>query len=276
MKVQANGVTTEVYVRGAGQPVLMLHGNPDSHVMWLPLIAKLRGNYRLIVPDLPGFGASKSRADHAEVTLQGMADWVGHVLDATQVDRPVDLLLHDFGGVYGLAFATAYPERVRRLIITNTVFQQDYRWHFWGRVWRTPRLGELSMALMGIPGLGKLMFSFSLRAGGPGLSKQQIAEAYRHFTPEVRQQVLRLYRATDPANFAGWETRMLAVTADHPTLVLWGQRDPYIPARYAERFGAARIERFAEVGHWVVVEAADRVAPLIDSHLQDGAAVAAA
>ena len=62
---------------------------------------------------------------------------------------------------------------------------------------------------------------------------------------------------------------MLAVTAQHPTLVLWGQRDPFIAARYAERFGASKLERFNDVGHWVVVEAADRVAPLIDQHLQD-------
>lgn len=268
MKVQANGVSNEVYVRGAGQPVLMLHGNPDSHVMWLPLIAKLRGNYRLIVPDLPGFGASRTRADHREITLQGMAEWVAHLLDALSVDNPVDLLLHDFGGVYGLAFATTYPERVRRLVITNSVFQQDYRWHFWGRVWRKPRLGELAMALMGVLGLGKALFNSSLRSAGPGLSQEQIDEAYRRFTPEVRQQVLRLYRATDPANFAGWETRMLAVTGQHPTLVLWGQRDPFIAARYADRFGAGKVERFNDVGHWVVVEAADRVAPLIDQHLQ--------
>ena len=269
MKVQVNGVANEVYVRGAGQPLLLLHGNPDSHLMWLPLIAKLRGNYHLIVPDLPGFGASEARADHSETTLKGMADWVAHLLDALDVERPVDLLMHDFGGVYGLAFATTYPERVRRLIITNSVFQQDYRWHFWARVWRQPRLGELAMLLMGVPWLGKAMFSAALRSGGPGLSQRQITDAYRRFTPSVRQQALQLYRATDPGNFAGWETRMLVVTAEHPTLVLWGQRDPFIATRYADRFGASKVERFNEAGHWVVVEAADRVAPLIDAHLCD-------
>ena len=66
---------------------------------------------------------------------------------------PIDLVVHDFGGLFGLAWAVRHPERVRRLAILNTMFFPDYRWHFWARVWRTPLLGELSLAVSTRTGL---------------------------------------------------------------------------------------------------------------------------
>jgi len=58
-----------------------------------------------------------------------------------------------------------------------------------------------------------------------------------------------------PAGFAPWEEKLPALVAHKPTLVLWGDRDPYIPARFAERFGAAAVVRLPEIGHWPPVEA---------------------
>jgi haloalkane dehalogenase len=75
--------------------------------------------------------------------------------------------------------------------------------------------------------------------------------------------VLRLYRATDPENFAGWEEKLLELTRRVPTLVLWGDQDPYIPMSYADRFGAQRITHFPDCGHWLPLEAAVEVSGLL-------------
>lgn len=268
MDITVAGVSTHVVVEGSGQPLLMLHGNPDSHQLWRPLMNALQGQYRFIAPDLPGFGRSQARTDGRDVTLQGMAEWVEEVLDQLQIREPVNLMVHDFGGVYGLAFLAAKPHRVRRLVVTNTLFHEDYLWHFWARIWRSRVLGEVSMALLGLPVIGRFLFNLSMRIGGPKLPQAQIDDAYACFGPSVRQQVLRLYRETDPEKFAGWESRMLANAARIPTLVLWGRRDPFIDEPFASRFATTDIHVFPAAGHWLAVEEVEAIAPLIDRHLQ--------
>jgi haloalkane dehalogenase len=79
-----------------------------------------------------------------------------------------------------------------------------------------------------------------------------VAESYDRITPAMKRHVLRMYRALDPACFSGWEERLHAATGQLPTLVLWGDRDPYIPRRYADRFGG-QVRHF-KCGHWLQVE----------------------
>ncbi len=139
----------------------------------------------------------------------------------------------------------------------NSVFHADYKGHLWARIWRAPLLGELAMALL--PRRG---FARALRRGSPGLDPAYICHTYALFTPAVRREVLRLYRAVDPKELAagGWEDGLLRLTARAPSCVLWGDRDPYIPAAYAERFGAREVHHFPEHGHWLPAEAAAEVA----------------
>jgi len=67
-----------------------------------------------------------------------------------------------------------------------------------------------------------------------------------------------------PGGFRPWEREFRALTAKKPTLVLWGDKDPFIPARFAERFGAQRVVHFPDVGHWAPVEAAAECAQAIE------------
>jgi pimeloyl-ACP methyl ester carboxylesterase len=79
-------------------------------------------------------------------------------------------------------------------------------------------------------------------------------------TPAMKRMVLKLYRASDPRYFAPWQDALAALLARTPAIVLWGDRDPYIDKRFAERFGAAEVHHFAEAGHWLAVEEPDAVA----------------
>ena len=143
--------------RGTGTAALFLHGNPDTSRIWNGVIDRLQHRYRCIAPDLPGFGRSDIDLNTFDFSLDGLARWVEELLDSKGISDPTNLVVHDFGGIFGLAWAVKHPERVRAIGITNTLFQADYRWHVWARIWRTPYLGEFSMSTFSVPVLGRLL-----------------------------------------------------------------------------------------------------------------------
>ncbi len=253
------GVDTHVAEAGAGADVVLLHGNPDTHAVWLPVVERLSASHHTVLPDMPGFGRSKCPPDF-EFSLANQAAWVRDLLDALSLSR-VHLVVHDVGGTYGLAFATEHPERLRSLTIFNANFFSDYRWHFWGRVWRTRVLGELAMSISNRP-----LFERELRRASPRMPRAYARAAYDEFHAGAKRTVLRYYRAMDSEVYVGWDQRLLASTANLPKQVLWGDLDPFMPATTADRFGAP-VRRFADCGHWVMLEepeaAADAIARLI-------------
>lgn len=256
MRVGSLEITVAQMGAAAGREILFLHGNPDTHLVWEQVCERL-SPYRSIVPDLPGFGTSDE--DPGGLTLEDQARFVHDLLDAMRV-KQVDLVVHDIGGPYGLAFATLHPDRVRSLTIMNTIFSPSYRWHFWARIWRTPRLGELAMKVVNEP-----LFIHELRRGSKRIPREYAQHAWQNFTAKTRRTVLRWYRAMDPSVFQGWESELLAATANLPKAVIWGDRDPYIPVGNADKFGAApeHVHHLPQCGHWVMLEAPARCADVI-------------
>ena len=240
--------------RGAGPPLLLIHGNPDTADTWAPLMVRLEHRHRCLAPDLPGFGGS-AVAEDFEPSLHSMARFVTRVIRDGDVKEPVNLVVHDFGAWFGLAWAIRNPEKVRRIAILNARFFSDLRWHPWARLLRAPGVGELAMAAMNRWG-----FRSHLRRRAPRLSRAEIDATYDRITPAAKRMALRLDRAMDPEKFRGWEAELLELARRVPILVVWGDRDPYIPVRYAERFGAVEVKHYPDCGHWPHREAADRLA----------------
>jgi pimeloyl-ACP methyl ester carboxylesterase len=238
---------------GQGPPVLLLHGNPDSSEVWSAIIQGLSPRYRCIAPDLPGFGRSIA-PDNIDYSLEGMAGWVDELVTALGIGEPLHLVVHDIGGPFGLAWAVRQPDKVRSVVIMNTVFASDYRWHLFGRLWRTPVIGELVQALTSRGG-----FTRELRRASRQLSRDQIHRTYALITPSVKRMMLRWYRAADPRHFAGWEDELRIVLRNKPSLVLWGDHDPYIDGRFADRFGAGAVEHVSGSGHWLPAEVPDPI-----------------
>jgi pimeloyl-ACP methyl ester carboxylesterase len=239
---------------GQGPPILFLHGNPDSSEIWSGIIQRLRPSHRCIAPDLPGFGRSTAPED-VDYSLEGMAAFVDDLVMTLGIDEPLHLVVHDIGGPFGLAWVVKHPEKVRSVVIMNTVFHADYRWHLFGRLWRTPIVGEIVQALTSRSG-----FTRELLRASRNLTRTQIHRTYELVTPSVKRMMLRWYRAADPRNFAGWEEQLGLVLRSKPSLVLWADHDPYISARYAGRFGAGAVEHFPDSGHWLPAEAPSQVA----------------
>ncbi|CAG0940719.1 partial Haloalkane dehalogenase, partial [Anaerolineae bacterium] len=96
---------------GSGAPTLLLHGNPDSSEMWGAVIAPMKSRYRCLAPDLPGYGCSAFIVNF-DTSLENMARWVEELVMNLGVTAPLNLVMHDFGAHFGLAWAIRHPDRV--------------------------------------------------------------------------------------------------------------------------------------------------------------------
>jgi pimeloyl-ACP methyl ester carboxylesterase len=247
----------EVYLvdQGSGIPTLFLHGSPESADLWSEIITRLSPHYRCLAPDLPGYGRSSAPTDF-DCSLDNLAGYIDDLVGAVGITQPLNLVVHDLGGVYGLAWAVKHPQKVRRLVITNAPFSSEYHWHIFARIYRTPILGELSLRM-----ISRWAFARVVRrgCGARKLTHDQINHTYDLITPSVKRMMLRLYRALDPEVFKGWEDELRGLAVRVPSLVLWGDRDPWIPIRFADLFGAQQVEHLVECGHWPPVEASQEV-----------------
>jgi len=235
--------------RGSGPSVLFLHGNPDSAQVWEQVITLMSPQFRCVAIDLPGFGDS-GPGDRLAVELDNLAEFINQVVDSLNLPEPVHLVVHDIGGPFGLAWVTRFPQRVGQMGILNTIFSSDYQWHTIAKVWRTPILGELSWLLF-----TQASFVAVMQQQNPRLTKAQIVDIYGRITPAMQRMVLRFYRAADTDKFQGWEDELAVVLQEKSALVLWGDRDPYIPVRFADSFGVQQVKHRPDGGHWLMLEA---------------------
>lgn len=270
MYVNVRGAKINFSDSGKGAPTLFLHGIPDSGTVWKEVTRVVSSSYRCVVPDLPGFGQSEVPAGF-QITLNGMAEFIDAFLRTVGISEPVNLVVHDLGGPFGLAWAVRHPEKVKSITIMNTVFQSEYRWHRYGRICRTPILGELLHLLMPQSGLAR---SMRTNSGVIKPSREHISATYRGFTGSVRQMVLRVYRGLDPEIFRTWDTELRALAAHIPSLVIWGDCDTYIDGRFAERFGAQKVMHCPRCGHWPMVEIPDVVSKRLLAHFSEAVVLA--
>ncbi len=245
------GATIVALESGQGHPVLFLHGSPDTHEMWLPVITHLTDQVRCIALDLPGFGESTLPGDF-ELTLDNMADFIRSVVMELGINEPVTLATTDFGGHYGLAFMVKYPDLVRGIAISNTNFFSDYQWHFFARLYRIPLLGELLLATT-----TRSLLRNTLKKVSPHMPDSYIESSYDvgFGSPSVRKTILRMYRSRSSTDFVGWEDKLLELLDLKPAIVLWGDQDPFIDRAYADRFRGAEVHHFEQYSHWLPLEA---------------------
>ena len=220
--------------RSDDPPILWLHGVPDHSELWTPFLERAGG----VAPDLPGFGASAKRGD-LDYSIGGYADWLERFCAHAELDR-VRLVMHDWG-VVGLAFAQRAPERIERIVAIDVVpLLPGYRWHGVARAWRTPLLGEIAMGMSIGPVMRRVL---------PAGRTEPVLAA---FDPGTQRAILRLYRASPPDVLAAAGARLGTIGA--PALVLHGDRDRYIPPRFADGLAAAlgdgRVEHVPGAGHW--------------------------
>jgi pimeloyl-ACP methyl ester carboxylesterase len=272
------GVRTVVYdsaPQAGGEAVVFVHGNPGPSDDWEKLAPAVATFARTIAMDLPGYG----RAEHPynfDFTVEGYASYLGLLLDQLGVTR-AHLVLHDFGGGFGLAWAAAHPELFASVTLINTGVLLGYRWHKFARLWQTPVLGELVQAATTLS-----MFKLALNRDNPKPLPDGFAERILSYSDWAhRRAVLKLYRASrDPdAQVARYLPALGKL--DRPACVIWGAGDPYISfelaARQREVFPRAEVHTLQGLGHWPFIDDPDAVLAIMLPFLraQVGAGAAA-
>jgi len=106
---------------GQGEPVIMIHGNPTWSFYFRELIKKLSPEFRTIAVDHIGCGLSDKPDDKSyDYRLKSRVEDIEALLDHLDIQENITLVLHDWGGMIGMAYAVKHPEKIKRIIIMNT------------------------------------------------------------------------------------------------------------------------------------------------------------
>ena len=260
------GVRVRYLEVGDGEPLLLVHGMFTSARSWARIIPWLAPHYRVIAPDLPGFGDSE-KPTRFGFSREAFAETLCDLLAGVGVPR-AHVVGHDFGGSVALTLAADHPEVVDRLTVINTPTA------------RAPRPLQHRLALAPVVGSGYLK-QFLHRAAFHGLFRDAV-----YATPEGydRAAVDAWYDAFDPPEARECALRALHQSADlsslgprvakvrAPTLVVWGERDRFGPMhlgrQLANELAGARFEPIARAGHSPHEEAPEPTADALHRHLR--------
>jgi haloalkane dehalogenase len=205
--------------------VLCLHGYPESSYMWRHLLeAVADAGWQAVAPDLPGYGDSP---------YAGSGTWQAHVdaVDAFHREQElgeVVLVVHDWGGLIGLRWACEHPDLIRGLVISNTGFFPDGKWHGMAQALRTPGQGEQLVDALDRDG-----FAAMLRTVSPNLDDRSVDEYFKAYASEERRRgQLEMYRSGEFSELERYDLPSVGA----PTLILWGEDDPFAPVAGAHRF----------------------------------------
>jgi pimeloyl-ACP methyl ester carboxylesterase len=232
-------------VPGEGTPTVYVHGNPSHGADWLPFLE--RGGPAIAI-DLPGWGRSE-RPDGFDYTMHGLSAFHERCLEQLGVAQR-KLVLHDWGAL-ALIGAQRRPELVERLVVIDAVpLLPGYRWHWVAQLWRRKPIGEF---LNRTTTRASLALTLRQARGDRGAMPPQFVDAiWEHWDPGTQAAILALYRDADPdvLAVAGRDLGLLTC----PALVIWGDRDAYLPlefgAAYAHALPEAKLEVARGGGHW--------------------------
>ncbi|WP_018654410.1 alpha/beta fold hydrolase [Actinomadura flavalba] len=263
---------------GDGPPLLLVHGIGDSSGTWSHVLPMLAEHHTVIAPDLLGHGASaKPRADYA---IGAFACGLRDLLTTLDIDR-VSVAGHSLGGGVAMQFAYQFPERVERLALVGSAgLGREVHPAF--RLAAGPGAGIALSLLTTPPARAAVRLATPalrvLCGGGLGRDLDHVLERYHDFADgTARRAFLRTIRA-------GIDLRGQAITMldrgylarGLPTLVVWGGRDPIIPAAHARIAQAAlpgsRLEVFPDSGHFPHRDEPERFAAVLTDFLAGRAA----
>lgn len=229
----------EMFYREAGPSdgpvILLLHGFPSASHMFRDLIPLLAGRYRVIAPDLPGFGQTKAppRGDFA-YTFDALANVVGGFVDAIGLQRYA-LYIFDYGAPVGLRLAMAHPERVTAIVSQNGNAYVDGfsdQWGAWQTYWREPSAANREACRGSLSPETIRNWQYGTGADpvllAPDGYELDIAYMARPGAEEIQLDLILDYR-TNVALYPAFHEYFRAHRP--PLLAVWGRHDPaFIPA----------------------------------------------
>ena len=252
--VTVDGTKTFYIDRGDGPTVVLLHGLPLSSWEWRQFIPVLAERYRVIAPDIYGFGYS-DRSGDADYSWPAYGEWLHRFLDAIEVDRAV-FVVTDIAGPISFELLSAHPEKVSGLVIANTWYTDE--------AFHMPFLLKLlkwsPTGWMGVYATNRPMVGMQARAlfadveKSKGVFEEQVWMNVKTIqSRKVLQKVIRGFRP-DRAHMYRRSLHMF----EGPVLLAWGEQDPAIPPENIDLFKLllpqAEVERYADAGHFIAQE----------------------
>lgn len=240
--------------RGSGYPLLLLHGWGVSSELFTPILDALQDGHRLIVPDLPGFGATAE--PDSPWSVHEYAAWCIALLDRLGVET-CDLIGHSNGGRIGIVMAATYPGRVRRMVLAGSAGIRPRR-TLAGvmrvRSYKALRIVERS-SLLPAP---------MRRAAGRNADRRGSAD-YRAVSGVMRGTLVRIVNE---------DLRTQLPHLHLPVLLIWGDHDTETPiddGRLMERLiSDAGLVVFEGAGHYAYLEQPGRFCRIVEVFLRDG------
>jgi len=264
-RVDVDGVGIEYEVTGAGRPVVLLHGFPDSGRLWrhqVPALAE--AGFQVVVPDLRGYGRSDKPEAVESYSLALLVGDVLAVLAELEIDR-AHVVGHDWGAALAWALASFAPGSVDHLVVLSVGHPSTFRrtWEQWEKSWY--------MLLVQFPGIAERWLTqdnwTNFRTWGRHPDAEQVIaelEATGSLTPG-----LNWYRANVPPE--SWiEPPLQLPPVEADTMGVWSTGDfALTEAQMTDSAdnvaGRWRYERLAGPGHWLQLDAPDQVnAVLLD------------
>lgn len=237
--------------------VLLLHGGMgDARFHWEPCIPLLAEQFRVIAPDLPGFGGSTALPN---LTIDQLMDWIKQLFAALHIEQ-MALVGNDFGALLARLFSAAYPQAVPALVLVNG-----------GAI---PNIPASMRFLARLPLVGNVLFYTLARSTFSPTQLPQVIFAGDVLTED--------FKSTVQANSRPYGQILRMLAADRmpekrqpllPTLLLWGSNDSIAPQAEAERMQGtipgAQLATIAECGHMPQLEACEVFAWQLVQFLND-------
>ena len=257
---------------GAGRPILMLHGNPMWSFLYRHLVERLKGDYRCVAVDYPGFGLSV-RPQGYGYTAREHAGVVGELVDQLGLEDFI-VMGQDWGGPIGMGVAVERSERVHGLVMGNT-------W-FWPAQDRTFRYFSATLSSGPAQYLILKRNWFVTRLMPMAMARKLTSQETRHYRAVQPNAAMRKGAAVFPREIRAarpWmaevEARLQETLVDKPLLLVWGMKDMgfkpsrFLP-RWRETFNAATLVKLPKAKHYIQEDAPDQVAAAIRERFPPG------
>ncbi|MGB4931859.1 MAG: alpha/beta fold hydrolase [Chitinophagales bacterium] len=268
--ITVDGAQLHYIDEGQGEVLLFVHGTPSWSFEFRNVIKYLSKKYRCIALDHIGFGLSDKPAGY-DYSIQNHTATLLKLINHLQLNQ-FSMLVHDFGGIIGLAAAEQIPDKISKLIILNT----------WCRSIQDEPEYKKMKGILGSPLMPFLYryFNFSAKYILPAAFGER-----SRLTPEVHQQYLKPFGNAGERNgtvsFAKsllrdqdyYESigKMLPVLKNKPVLIIWGMKDAFITEKHLlwmqEQFPTAEVVKYEDAGHFVLEEKSVVAGPVIEAFL---------
>jgi len=250
LSIQTGSITTNYHDLGSGEPVLLLHGSGpgvSAWANWRLTMQALQHDFRVLAPDLAGFGFSLTPPDIVYSRQLWLAQIVA-LLNALEVDK-VNVIGNSFGGSMALALAIHHPERVNRLILMGSVGVSFELTPGLDAVWGYEPSEQNMRAIMQV-------FAYDQGLVGNDLVRMR-------YEASKREGVHEAYASMFPAPRQRWVEAMAHPEQDirsirHKTLLIHGRDDKVIPLatslQLQQWIDDSQLHVYGRCGHWTQIE----------------------